>query len=316
MPFPSRNSYFLNIFLFVKRFVLSRLCPFLLSIEVFFFFKSQRNPFYVLSQSKNAQRIPSKELKVAKTPEERQLLSKLSKVRSLWERDAVDETNERVSEIENTNESSQLEALVASQTLSATDLQCSAHNEGLGVSDDKSGASSKVETVTVERRVTRQISATEITVSCGSTVGELKNETSVSSNTKALDEKNSGVALAEQQLQATEEKTEVNGFDAREKNGEKDDASPLAREGDVSRPKPRRRGGRNRRNKGSRKAEQEVKTTEKRAKQVAQDNKNSPQSSHHKRNYDDFKDESHKASPVAKKPKGGRWEGRGVQVVD
>lgn len=267
---------------------------------------------FAISRQSKELHIAPKNLKVAKTPEEHKLLSKLNKVKSLWEGDTTPGLQ---------SSCSNPETIKGLDPIGHVNLQ--------GESDMVHAIPN---TKLPEKREASVAVAEKESGRDGSDVVQMDQD---GGNDYADEAQNSSALLAEgnsavpseaiskeeqpssSNLVATDEKMEAQSSKSDQEHLQKSrqqqssDAAATALPEEVSKQKPTRRGGRGRKPKGPRHNEAANSTPEKQEKPMTGNQnkaKSSPGRSHNPKTYDDVKGGAVKASP--KKPRVERSEGR------
>lgn len=242
-------------------------------------------------------------MKVAKTPEEHKLLSKLSKVKSLWEQGNTSSNPETINELDPLQPSSDM-------VPSLFDTKLPAKREAwLSVAEKESGQDdAEIVRMDQDEREDNPGEAHNNTASLTEDVSE------VSSEILSREERPSSsglVASDEKQAQANKSSQENVQASKQQHSSAAASVPPGEVPREVPRQKSTRRGGRGRKPKGPRQNE----SPEKREKGMADSPnkaKNSPAQSQRHKNYDDFKGDALMASPSPKKPRGD-WRSDGRQ---
>ena len=254
--------------------------------------------FAISRQSKELQITP-KSLKVAKTPEEHKLLSKLSKVKSLWEGSDTHGSQSSCPNPETIDELETTEDVTLEQRGSV----------GHSVSDttlpEKTEAWASVSETENKKDHTEvvRMSQGELDESAGEapndTASLTENNSAVSSETVSKEERSSscGPVAEDENLEDQSGKCDQEHSQKSEQRPPSDAKGSMASE-EVPRQKTTRRGGRGRRPKGPGPRQNENayggnRTPEKQEKSTAGNatkGKNTPTRSHPQKGYDDFKD--------------------------
>ena len=245
---------------------------------------------FAISRQSKGLHITPKSLKVAKTPEEHKLLSKLSKVKSLWE---GGNTHGLQSSCQNPET---IEELVPTGDVNLEQKGSVGHS----VPDAKLPEKKEAWVNEKDNTEVVQITQDELDESAGeaptNTASSTGDNSVVSSETVSKEERSSsGPVASDEKLEDQSGTCDQEHSQKSEQRPASDTKTSMASE-EVPRQKPTRRGGRGRKPKGPgpRHNENANRTPEKQEKSSAGNTtkgKSTPTRSHHQKGYDEFKDD-------------------------